>query len=62
MLRRRIALAGVAALCMALWLTGCGKEEEPAPVPEVDEVVLEEEPAPEETEDAEELSHGSMDR
>ena len=23
MLRRRIALAGVAALCMALWLTGC---------------------------------------
>ena len=54
MLRKRITLAGAVALCMALWLTGCGREEEPAPIPEVDEVVVEEEPSPEETEEPEE--------
>ena len=54
MLRRRIALAGITVFCMAAGLTGCGKDKEPAPVPEVDAV--EEEPEPEvEEEPAEEI-------
>lgn len=47
MVHKKIALTIVTALCVAACINGCGKKEEPAPLPEP-EVVEETEPEPEE--------------
>lgn len=47
MFQKKAALLTATALTIAACLTACGKTEEPAPEPEVNEVQEEEEPAPE---------------